>query len=119
MHRFLADECIHTDIISALRQEGFEVSTVKQAGLSGADDDAVFNFALEKSLILITFDRGFGDIFRYHISKGPGIIIVLINRMTREEIVPIIINFILFSKDRDFSGKLVLVGKSKIRISER
>src|SRR3989338_9189703 len=119
MHRFFTDECIPTDIVLALRQEGFEITTVKEAGLIGADDDVVFDFALDKSLILITFDRGFGDIFRFNISKSAGIIIVLINRMSKEDIVPIIINFILFSRDRDLSGQLALVSKSKIRISER
>src|SRR3989344_5594725 len=119
MQRFFADECVTTDIVSALRQEGLDVTTVKEAGLVGSDDDAVFNFAVEKGLVLLTFDRGFGDIFRFNISKGAGVIIILISRMSREEIVAIIINFILFSKDRDMSGKLALVGKSKIRISER
>src|SRR3989344_1502979 len=119
MHKFFADECIPTDIVSALRQEGFEITTVKEAGLTGADDDVVFDFALDRGLILLTFDRGFGDIFRFNISKTTGIIIVLINRMSKKDIVSIITNFILFSKDRDLSGQLALVGKSKIRISER
>ena len=70
MLKFFADECINKDIVMALRQQGFDVLTVREAGLTGADDENVLKFASENKRILLTFDRGFGDIFRFNISKS-------------------------------------------------
>ena len=72
MYKIFADECIHTDLIEALKINGHLVQTVHDVGLSGATDAEIFNHAVSNSLILLTFDRGFGDIFTYNISKSVG-----------------------------------------------
>lgn len=119
MIKIFADECIPTDIISALRGKNFDVLTVKEAGLTGSEDGIIFDFALKNKRVVLTFDRGFGDIFRFNISKSSGVVIILINQMFREEIADILLNFIFFIKSGDLKGKLVIIGKNKIRISGR
>ncbi len=117
MYKIFADECIHTDLIEALKINGHLVQTVHDVGLSGATDAEIFNHAVSNSLILLTFDRGFGDIFTYNISKSVGLVIELIGSMNKTEIVDIAIAF--FSLEYDLKGKLVIIGINKIRIIER
>lgn len=120
MLELFIDECINWDIIFALRQKGFNILTVKDAGLTGSDDETIFKFACENKRILLTYDRGFGDIFRFNISESNGIIIVLTGQMKKDEIVNIILSFMFtINKQPDLCGKLVIIGKSKIRITGR
>ncbi len=68
----------------------------------------------------MTYDRGFGDIFRFNISKSNGVIIVLTSKMKKNEIVNIILSFIsTINKQADLRGKLVIIGKNKIRVTQR
>ncbi len=117
MHKILADECIHKDLVEALREEGNSVEWVTEMELSGSSDDVVFEHALKNNLILLTFDRGFGDIFNYNINNCPGIIIELIHGMEKSEIIEFA-KFAL-SQYEDFSGKLIIIGKNKIRLIDR
>lgn len=119
MIKFFVDECINIDIILALRQKGVDVLTVKDAGLTGSDDEIVYNFAKDNHRVLLTFDRGFGDIFRFNISKSAGVIIILVNQMAYFEIADILFAFFLEIGKGNIRGKLVIIGKSKIRIRER
>ena len=103
-----------------MRQSGFDMLTVRDAKLTGSDDETIFKFAYENKRILLTYDRGFGDIFRFNISKSNGIIIVLIGKMKKDKIINIILSFMsTVSKQFDLHGKLIIIGKSKIRITKR
>ncbi len=119
MFKILADECINTDIITMLRNRGFNVLAAKEAGLSGKSDEDVFDFAQKSKRILLTFDRGFGDIFRFKIRESSGVILLLIHNMSRAEIIDIPLTFFSVLSKRNLAGKLVIIGKHKIRIIER
>ena len=119
MLKFFADECINTDIILALRQNNFNVKTVREVKLTGTSDDEVFNFAKNSKRILLTFDRGFGDIFRFDIANSFGIVVILNGKMKKDEVIKIILEFIKFIANKNLKGKLVIVGKNKIRIVGR
>jgi len=116
----LADECVNTDIVLGLRENGVDVLTVREAGLTGSDDDTIFNFALESKRVLLSFDRGFGDIFRLNISRSCGVIIVLVGQMGKSEIVKVILTFLEVIKTAiDLRGRLAILGKTKIRLINR
>lgn len=118
MNKILADECVHQEIIKSLSQAGFDISSTKEIGLVGVSDDFIFNFAIKKKKILLTFDRGFGDIFRFDIKNSAGIVIVLISQMNKKEIIRNILVFFKSKIAKDLTGKLVIIGKEKIRIKE-
>ena len=120
MLKLFIDECINWDIIFVLRQNGFDALTVRDTKLTGSDDETIFKFACENKRILLTYDRGFGDIFRFNISESNGVIIVLNSQMKKNECIDIILSFMsTINKQTDLCGKLVIIGKSKIRITER
>jgi predicted nuclease of predicted toxin-antitoxin system len=59
--RFLADECLHVEIVAVLRQAGHEVATVAPAD-TGASDEMVLERAARERAILLTADKDFGEI---------------------------------------------------------
>ncbi len=119
MLKFFADECINNDITLALRQNNFDVTTVLEVKLTGKPDDNIFEFAKKTKRILLTFDRGFGDIFRFDISHSSGVIVILSGKMKKDEVIKTILGFIKFISNKNIEGKLVIVGKNKVRIVGR
>jgi predicted nuclease of predicted toxin-antitoxin system len=53
--RFLADECLHVEIVAALRQAGHDVATIAPSE-TGALDEAVLGRAARDRAILLTAD---------------------------------------------------------------
>jgi hypothetical protein len=72
--RFLADECLHVEIVAALRQAGHEVATVAPAD-AGASDEAVLERALREHAILLTADKDFGEIAVGRAEAPPGVVL--------------------------------------------
>lgn len=73
---FLADECTFTQTVRLMRDHGCEVVRVQDVNLSGAPDAEVFQAAQERNAVLVTTDRGFGDIRTYPPSSHRGIIVL-------------------------------------------
>jgi len=59
--RFLADENCDIAVVRALRDAGHDVTMVKDR-CRGAEDEAVAALALSEKRVLITEDKGFGQI---------------------------------------------------------
>lgn len=117
MTRFFADECVNKDVVDAIRKSGFDVLTVREAKLAGFSDDAVFDFACRAKRILLTFDRGFGDIFRFNISRSFGVIVVLVGQLEKDEIAGAVINFLDAVKNNGgLKNRLAIIGKNRIRV---
>jgi predicted nuclease of predicted toxin-antitoxin system len=57
-----ADENIHPDVVSALREQGRDVTTVVEAGLGGADDVSVLRHAFAEGRVVCTHDSDFGSL---------------------------------------------------------
>src|ERR1700761_2147041 len=65
----LADEHIHSYIITTLRDAGFEVSSVREQA-SGIKDEEVIQMALQNDWLLLTQDKDFGEwVFAHHIKN--------------------------------------------------
>ncbi len=63
----LADENIHGFIITALRNAGFEVISVRESA-SGINDEEVIKMALQYDYVLLTEDKDFGEwVYAHHV----------------------------------------------------
>jgi predicted nuclease of predicted toxin-antitoxin system len=72
--RILADENIPHGMIAALRAAGHEVTSISETAPQSSDE-RVLAFAVENSLVLLTFDSDFGRmIFAEGYRPPPGII---------------------------------------------
>ena len=75
MYHFIADENMPRNVIKFLRMQGFEVISVFET-MRGVKDTEILSYAVEHKLIIITFDRDFGDlIFRDNSIKPIGVVL--------------------------------------------
>lgn len=78
---FLADESVDRPVVEGLRQEGFEVSYIVELA-PGISDDAVIDLANQKTAILLTADKDFGEmVFRQRLHMH-GIVLIRLAGLT-------------------------------------
>lgn len=70
------DENLPQDLADYLTRHGHDVDTVPDEGLAGADDAAVLRAASSEDRMLLTLDRGFGDVRAYPPGSRPGIVVL-------------------------------------------
>lgn len=72
--KFLANENFPFPSIEFLRQRGFEVFSVSEE-MSGISDEDVLQKAATENLIILTFDRDYGElIFKYQKKNPPSVV---------------------------------------------
>ena len=77
MIRILSDENVHADIVSGLRQEGFDLVTAVESGLAGRKDIEVLDYAEKYDLLLVTGDKDFGGLIEFGSLWGRGKVLLL------------------------------------------
>ena len=76
MNRFLIDENLPQSLVAGLRNAGIESVHVVAAGLRGASDDVVFQYAQTNELALVSGDVGFSNLFRFRLGTHAGIVVI-------------------------------------------
>jgi len=72
--RFLANENFPFPSIKILREKGFEVISISET-LSGISDEEILRKASLENLIILTFDRDYGElIFKYQKENLPAVV---------------------------------------------
>ena len=72
--KFLANENFPFPSIEALRENGYEVISVSEE-LSGISDAEILRKASAENLIILTFDRDYGElIFKYQKDNPPAVV---------------------------------------------
>ncbi len=74
--RFLLDENMDPAVTELLRESGFNVAHVADAGLGGQPDENVFAFAAPENRLLLTHDGDFMDNRRFPPQVNPGLIVL-------------------------------------------
>jgi hypothetical protein len=69
------DENLDVRLVSILRRAGHEVATVRDQGLTGIDDQALFARCSSEARILVTLDLDFASVLRYPPEASGGIIV--------------------------------------------
>jgi predicted nuclease of predicted toxin-antitoxin system len=76
MPKFLADENVPGDAVSAARSAGHDLAWIRELS-PGAHDDAVRDKSLAEGRVLVTFDKGFGEMaFRHGKSASCGVVLL-------------------------------------------
>ena len=112
---FLADECTFDLTVKFLRNEGWDVTTVKEIGLQGAKDPQVLNKAQEMGAVLITRDMDFGDIRRFLPSAYQGVIVLKMTYRKSDEVHAVLRKMLQEVKEDEFVGALFVVDRNKWR----
>ncbi len=113
---YLADENIPLLIIKGLRVEGYAIESIPLS-MCGMLDKKVMKYAFEKDLVIITFDKDFGQlVFKEGLeSKG---IVLLRFPPTSPAKVKAFIREILEDKEFNPIGKFTVVHETHMRIVE-
>jgi len=112
--RFLANENIPLDAVSALREKGNDVLWVRTDAPGMCDED-ILSRAVTEERILITFDKDFGELaFRSRLPAKCGIILFRIFAQSSVSVAKIITTVI--ESRNDWAGNFSVVEEERIRM---
>jgi len=115
--RFVIDEDMPRSIGRRLQEKGYTILDIRDHGLRGAKDEDIYRFAQEQNAILLTGDRGFGNLLRFPLGSHCGIVIAHFpNEMPTVEINRQLLFDIATLKEDDYIGNLVILEPGRIRI---
>jgi predicted nuclease of predicted toxin-antitoxin system len=111
--KFLADENVPGPVIDALRQDGLDVTWIRDDA-SGLPDALVLARAQQEARVLITFDKDFGELARrLGLSAAAGVILFRIPTRSPQEAAEMVARTIRTSKE--WAGRFSVVTPNGIR----
>jgi predicted nuclease of predicted toxin-antitoxin system len=112
----LADENILDSIIYSLRENGYEVFSVKES-LRGADDISIAELSLNPPRIIVTEDKDFGEIAFQKKTTMTACILLRYLPFYETQITSVLLQFLQNNSLTTLSGKFVTITPDKIRIT--
>lgn len=110
------DENIPGAVAGVLRSRGHDVDTVLEESLGGRDDPTVLSAAIDEGRLLLTLDRGFGDVRAYAPGTHPGIIVL----RPDDQRVPTVVAMVEMIVDRhdvdELAGCITVVQRNVVRV---
>ncbi|MCK4733799.1 MAG: DUF5615 family PIN-like protein [Methanophagales archaeon] len=120
MPRFVIDEDMPRSTGTTLKEHGYDVKDIRDYGLRGAEDEKVYEFAQREEAVILTGDRGFGNILRFHLGSHFGIVVAHFpNEMPTMEINRRLVERFKDLSEDDFKGNLIIIEPRKIRIRRK
>lgn len=112
----LADENIDFNIIKYLRENNFDVLSVRES-FSGIKDDEVIKLSKETNRIILTEDKDFGEwVFA---KKEINISVILLRYVFKDkDLIKHSLLTILNNKNISFKGKFLTLTVKKVRIKD-
>jgi predicted nuclease of predicted toxin-antitoxin system len=117
MLKFVVDEDMPRSTSKVLIEMGFEVLDVRDCGLRGKSDEDVFRHAQKQGAVILTGDKGFGNLLRFPLGSHSGIIIVHFpNELSTSELNRWISDSLDNLTKEDIEGNLIILEPGKIRV---
>jgi predicted nuclease of predicted toxin-antitoxin system len=114
---FLIDEDLPRNLAASLRASGLDATDVRDAGLGGAPDSAIFEHARRRNLAIVTADLGFASLLTYPLGTHRGIVVA---RLPQELPVPStnrrIVEALLGLLGEDLTETLVIIEPDRVRL---
>lgn len=117
--KLFLDENISPLHARELRADGYAALAVVEAGLSGASDECILDFAVKEDRILVTLDADFANILRFPAEHTPGLVRLRVHPPTEQAIRDTLRQTLLVLKNIELRGRLAIVEPNKIRIRPR
>jgi predicted nuclease of predicted toxin-antitoxin system len=74
MPKFVIDEDMPRSTEVILKEQGYDVKDIRDHGLRGAKDEEIFEFAQKEKAVILTGDRGFGNLLKFPLGYHFGIV---------------------------------------------
>lgn len=110
------DENIPTAVVTVLRARGLDTDTVLEESLGGHDDRSVLNAATAVGRLLITLDRGFGDLHTYPPGSHSGIIVLRPEDQRVPTVVGMIESLLDHHQIEELAGCITVVQRNMLRV---
>jgi len=112
--RFLANENFPFPSIKMLRQAGYVISSVSEL-YSGIPDTDVISKAKHEGLIILTFDKDYGEIIYKHGLNNPPAVIFFRFKGENPEAAGNLLLDLLIKGEMEFERKFTVIEKENIR----
>ena len=120
MPKFVLDEDMPRSIGMTLKEHGYDVKDIRDYGLRGAGDEEIYRFAQREEAVILTGDRGFGNILRFPFGSHFGIVVANFpNEMSTVEISRHLLEGFKDLSEDDFEGNLIILEPGKVRIRRK
>ena len=110
------DENLPRSLIAVLTAAGHDTDSVVEERLTGADDQTVFVSARNAGRLLVTLDRGSGDIRRYAPGTHAGIVVLRLPDESASAAVRAMERLVAQHDLADLVGTIAVVEPARLRI---
>ena len=114
--RLKLDENLPHDLAMALRRDGRDVHTVVEEHLAGESDPVVVAAATDEGRLLLTLDRGIGDLRRYPPGSHAGILVFGPTAQDPDSILALIQRLVNTHSLEELRSCVVVVEQRQVRI---
>ncbi|GGA29773.1 DUF5615 family PIN-like protein [Okeania sp. KiyG1] len=110
------DENLSITHANFLRDEGYDCDRVTDEGLSGEDDEVVWQQVCTEGRFFITLDLDFSDVRRFPPGTHPGILLLRPGSGGRQAVLDILMRVVQEYPLANLQGCLVVADKTQTRI---
>jgi|ERR1700722_8510193 predicted nuclease of predicted toxin-antitoxin system len=110
------DENLPFQIAPRLRSLGHDVHTTPEEGLSGSDDDHIWNATQREGRFLLTQDLDFSDARKFAPGTHYGIALIRLRAPNRDDLVTRTEQVFRFEDISTWPGSFVVVTEQKVRV---
>jgi predicted nuclease of predicted toxin-antitoxin system len=111
------DDTISASGANLLRENGHDVATVREQGLSGSPDDGIFQVCSSERRTLVTLDRDFGHVPRFPPQDSAGIVILELGGPATPRLLhDRLRDFLSVGASRSVDGELWIVEPGRVRV---
>lgn len=114
--RVKLDENLPAELADDLAALGHDVDTVHGEGLRGAPDTRVVAAARRSRRVLLTLDKGLGDIRRFPPRRYAGIVLFRLEQKGRRAVRHAVLTLLPQIAEKRLAGRLVVMTRSSLRL---
>jgi predicted nuclease of predicted toxin-antitoxin system len=114
--KFKLDENLPASSAAVLADAGHDVDTVTAEGLTGTHDRDVVTAAAGAGRILITLDRGMGDIRAYPPGSHAGIVVLRVTDQSAATVTRAISDLASLAEPASLAGAVAVLQRGLLRI---